>query len=215
MDHIFDLLHAHRNEQNAFFMEKYMKNKFPFLGIKTPERRALSVPFIKQEKQQGKINHNFINKAYSLPEREYQYVAIDYLIQLKHFLHASDLAMIKKLIMQKSWWDTTDALSTIVGYLSLTFADVKDEVVNTWSTDENLWIRRVSIIFQLQYKEATDTQAMFKIIRLNSNTNEFFINKAIGWALRQYSKTNKTWVNDFITQNKLSALSIKEGSKYI
>ena len=95
------------------------------------------------------------------------------------------------------------------------YPEVKKDYLTKWIESNNIWLNRVSIIFQLKYKEKTDIQFLSKAILSNSETNDFFINKAIGWALREYSKTNKEWVKNFIHKNTLHPLSVREGSKYL
>lgn len=212
---IIKIFFENRNHENAEPMEKYMKNNFPFLGIKTPERRELAKAFFKERKNDKEVDWDFVFQCYDLPEREFQYLAISYLDKLNGLLTPADMGYIEKLIVTKSWWDSVDSIAPIVGYLCNKYPEVKDTVVEKWIYADNIWLKRVSIIFQLKYKEKTDTKFLEKAILENSQTTEFFINKAIGWALREYSKTNKEWVRGFIENNKLSKLSVREGSKYI
>ena len=104
----------------------------------------------------------------------------------------------------------------IIGGIALKYPKVND-IILQWSTDENIWLRRIAIDHQLLRKEKTNVELLEKIIKNNFGQTEFFINKAIGWALRDYSKTNPKWVRNFIEKNKdkMAKLSIKEGSKYI
>lgn len=196
-------------------MSKYMQSKFLFLGIKKPERKELAKDFLNERKKDKKVDWDFINNCYDLPEREFQYLALSYMDVVKKLLTVEDMNNIERLIVSKSWWDSVDSISPIVGYICMQFPDVKDIVVDRWIFAESIWLKRVSILFQLKYKDRTDTEFLKKSILNNSDTNEFFINKAIGWALREYSKTNKEWVKDFIEKNSLSKLSVREGSKYI
>ncbi|MEN2766316.1 DNA alkylation repair protein [Ornithinibacillus sp. 16A2E] len=93
--------------------------------------------------------------------------------------------------------------------------EVIQEKIEKWSTDSNMWLRRTSILFQLKYKKYTNEQLLYTYIRRNANSREFFIQKAIGWALREYSKTNPESVKNFIAENELAKLSVREGSKYL
>lgn len=212
---IFQIFYNNRNDENAFYMAKYMKNRVPFLGLKQPERVALSKEFLKHRRKDKEINWGFIFKCYDMPEREFHYLAIDYMDKVKELLIPDDMGNIEKLIMAKSWWDTVDYINKIVGHIAMKYPEVKDNVIRHWIYSDNIWLKRVSILFQLKYKENTDKEFLKEAIINNSHTDEFFINKAIGWALREYSKTNKEWVKGFIANNKLSNLSVKEGSKYI
>lgn len=212
---IIQIFYNNRNEENAVPMAKYMKNQFPFLGLKKPDRTALSKGFLNEKKKDKEIDWDFIFRCYELPEREFQYLAIDYMSKVANLFQPDDMKKIEKLITKKSWWDTVDAISPIVGHIAMKYPEIKETILTKWMESDNIWLKRVSILFQLKYKDKTDTEFLEKAILKNANTNEFFINKAIGWALREYSKTNKEWVRSFIENNKLSKLSVREGSKYI
>ena len=200
---------------DAVAMKAYMKNKFEFLGVKTPARRKLAKAFFKQQTD-SVIDWNFINEAWNNPYRELQYVALDYLEIRKKLLAPSDLPRLKKLAQTKSWWDTVDFLDRLVGSIIARFPETKATILS-WSCDEDIWLRRLAIDHQLLRKEETDTELLEKILVNNLGQTEFFINKAIGWALRDYSKTNPNWVKDFIERHRaeMAALSIREGSKYL
>ena len=208
-------LKALANPDDAVAMKAYMKNKFEFLGVKTPARRKLVKAFFKQQTDSD-IDWNFINEAWNNPYRELQYAALDYLEICKKLLTPSDLSRLKKLAQTKSWWDTIDFLDRLVGSIIAQFPETK-EIILSWSCDEDIWLRRLAIDHQLLRKEETDTELLENILVNNLGQTEFFINKAIGWALRDYSKTNADWVRDFIEQHReeMSALSIREGSKYL
>ncbi|WP_138269253.1 DNA alkylation repair protein [Anaerofustis stercorihominis] len=213
---IFEVLYEKRNEENSVKMAKYMKNKFDFLGIPRSELKKIEKIYFKEIKSQEYIDYDFVNKCYEDAHREFQYLSIDYLINKKKFLTKEDIPFIKNLIVTKSWWDTSDSLYKLMAYLSLNDEDI-NEILISWSKDNNIWLRRVSIIHQLLRKEKTNTELLETIIVNNLKNNEFFINKAIGWALRDYSKTNKEWVSNFINkyEDKMANLSIKEASKYL
>lgn len=212
---IIKLFYDNRNDVQAEPMAKYMKNNFPFLGLKTPERRVLAKDFFSERKKDNEVDWDFIFKCYDLPEREFQYLAIGYLDKVIGLLKPADMENIEKLIVTKSWWDSVDSIAPIVGEICNSYPEVKDDILTKWIYSDNIWLNRASIIFQLGYKEKTDTKLLKKAILANSQTTEFFINKAIGWALREYSKTNKEWVKEFIENNNLSNLSVREGSKYL
>ena len=208
-------LKAVANPDDAVAMKAYMKNKFEFLGVKTPARRKLAKTFFKQQTD-SVIDWNFINEAWNNPYRELQYASLDYLESRKKLLIPSDLSHLKKLAQTKSWWDTIDFLDRLVGSIIARFPETK-EIILAWSRDEDIWLRRLAIDHQLLRKEETDTELLEKILVNNLGQTEFFINKAIGWALRDYSKTNPNWVKDFIERHRaeMAALSIREGSKYL
>ena len=215
MNNIIEVFYKNRIEELAVPMAKYMKNIFPFLGIKTPKRKSLSKDFLNSRKDDREVDWEFIDKCFSLPEREFQYLGISYMNRVKNLFTIDDMDRLKGLIKCKSWWDSIDSISPIIGHICLSYPQIMEEVIDKWIFNDNIWVKRVSILFQLKYKEKTDTEFLTKAIVSNSQTSEFFINKAIGWALREYSKTDKVWVRDFINNNELSKLSVREGSKYI
>ena len=215
VEKLLENLKAVAKPDDAVAMKAYMKNKFEFLGVKTPVRRKLSKIFFKQQTD-SVIDWVFINESWDNPYRELQYAALDYLEIRKKLLTPSDLPRLKKLAQTKSWWDTIDFLDRLVGSIIAQFPETK-EIILVWSRDEDIWLRRLAIDHQLLRKEETDTELLEKILVNNLGQTEFFINKAIGWALRDYSKTNPDWVRDFIErhQAEMAALSIREGSKYL
>ncbi|RUQ31454.1 DNA alkylation repair protein [Peribacillus cavernae] len=198
-------------------MQKYMKDLFLFLGIKSPLRKELTKEFflesgiLKKDFQPG-----FVTMLWKKREREYQYVALDYLERSLKKLQKKDLFLMKELIITKSWWDTVDMLaSKPVGKIAEDHPEVIIEEIEDWSVCDNLWLRRTSILFQLKYKESTDENLLYKYILRNADSKEFFIQKSIGWSLREYSKTNPESVREFIASNPLARLSVREGSKYL
>lgn len=212
---IFTELRGAADPVKAAAMSAYMRNLFPFLGIQTPERNKLCRNFLKTMAKQD-VDWEFVFKCWEQPEREFQYLAVGYLSETMLKLSSADIPKIRLLAVEKSWWDTIDSLSGVVGDIALRFSDVNFTLIE-WSRDENFWLRRISIIHQLGRKEKTDTALLKNVIKANFGQTEFFINKAIGWSLREYSKTNPAWVRDFINQyqKELNPLSIREASKYI
>ena len=213
---LYEEMIQHKNEEQARQMSKYMLNKFEYIGIKTPERRKIFKNFFKEYKNEEKIDWEFVNKCWENRYREFQYVAADYLKNMKDKLTIDDIPKLKQLILKKSWWDTIDNLDMTIGALALKDSNV-NKILLEWSIDENIWLRRIAIDHQLLRKEKTNTELLEKILKNNLGQAEFFINKAIGWALRDYSKTNPEWVKNFIEKNKekMAKLSIKEASKYL
>lgn len=213
---LYEEMIQHKNEEQAQKMSKYMLNKFEYIGIKTPERREIFKNFFKEYKNEEKIDWEFVNKCWENKYREFQYIAADYLKNMKDKLTIDDIPKLKQLILKKSWWDTIDNLDMTIGALALKDSNV-NKILLEWSLDENIWLRRIAIDHQLLRKEKTNTELLEKILKNNLGQTEFFINKAIGWALRDYSKTNPEWVKNFIEKNRenMAKLSIKEASKYL
>ena len=212
---IFERFRLAANPEKAAPMSAYMRNRFPFLGIATPERRRLSRDFFRGM-DQGIVEWDFISECWRQPEREFQYLAVDYLSKMKALLTAADIPRLRELAVQKSWWDTIDGLDVVIGDIALRCPGAK-AILLEWSTDDNIWLRRISIDHQLMWKEKTDPVLLEQIIVNNLGQEEFFINKAIGWSLRQYSKTDPAWVRGFIERHRdrMAPLSIREAGKYL
>ncbi|URT70857.1 DNA alkylation repair protein [Cytobacillus firmus] len=212
-----ELFEGNRDTEKAIPMQNYMKNRFSFLGIKAPERRALLKEYFNQTgllKQA--FNPAFVEALWDMEEREYQAAALDYIGKFTRKLDKSHLALVEKLITSKSWWDTVDMLAAhAVGAIAAKNPEIIPGKIEGWATSENMWLRRTAILFQLKYKASTDEELLYRYILLNNDSKEFFIQKAIGWALREYSKTNPESVKKFIESNTLAKLSIREGSKYV
>ena len=209
-------LEKNKNPEQAAAMSAYMRDQFQFLGIQKPHRKKLCNPYFKEAKKSEKVDWNFINTCWESPYREAQYAAAEYLGLMEKILTPSDIPKIKKLAVTKSWWDTVDNLDSIIGSILLSYPQ-QNELIIKWSTDQNIWLRRIAIDHQLLRKEKTDTALLETILVNNLGTDEFFINKAIGWSLREYSKTNPKWVTGFIKKykDKMSSLSVREASKYL
>ncbi|MFU7517050.1 DNA alkylation repair protein [Clostridium sp. HCS.1] len=210
------LFEKNKNEENAEKMSAYMRNIFPFYGIPTPKRKAFYKDLLKAEKKTKKIDWDFLDKCWEDEHREFQYVAIDYLLAMQKFITFDDIPHIKKYIKTKQWWDSIDNFDGIVGNIAFVDNRINDLMLE-WSKDEDFWLRRLAIDHQLGRKDKTDKELLEKILTNNFGSNEFFINKAIGWSLRDYSKVNPEWVKAFIEKykDKMDKLSIKEASKYI
>lgn len=210
------IFESKEDKENAIAMSKYMRNMFDFYGLSTPKRKEIYNDFIKSEKKSKRIDWTFLDKCYKDTHREFQYLVSDYLLAMKQYVTFEDISKIQNYITQKSWWDTIDFLCKVIGDVELRDPRVK-KLMLKWSNDENIWIKRSAIEHQLSLKDKTDCELLEKIIVNCFGMDEFFINKAIGWALREYSKTNPKWVRDFIDKynDKMNNLSIKEASKYV
>jgi 3-methyladenine DNA glycosylase AlkD len=217
IDLLTKLFEENRNEDNAEPMKKYMKDRFPFLGIKKPKRSELEKQFFQETGiLKEPFNQAFIRELWAKEEREYQYTALVYMEKSLKRLEKADLPFMEELIQTKSWWDTVDAIAPKpVGEIAGKFPEVVAETIDGWAIADYLWLRRAALLFQLKYKENTNEELLFQYIRLNADSKEFFIQKAIGWALREYSKTNPASVKKFIEGTKLAPLSVREGSKYL
>lgn len=204
------------NELLAESMSKYMQDKFRFLGVRGATRTEIYKKYFPDARKTKTIDWNFVENCWNKEEREFQYVVVYYLKAMQKFLKREDISRLKYLIVTKSWWDTVDLLAKVVGSLVIRIEGY-NQIMLEWSKDSNIWLKRVAILYQLSLKEKVDKQVLERILVNNLGDNEFFINKAVGWALRDYSKFNPEWVREFIEKNKngMANLSIREASKYL
>lgn len=208
---------AKRNKEQAIPMQKYMKDHFSFLGIKTPARNQLMKEFYKESGiLKDNLQREFILELWEKDEREYQYAAMNYIGRTLKRLKKDDLKLMENLITVKPWWDTIDTLAqNPIAKIATEYPEVVPETINRWAFGDKMWLQRSAILFQLKYKQDTDEALLYRYISRNADSKEFFIQKAIGWALREYAKTNPHSVRSFIQETKLAKLSVREGSKYL
>jgi 3-methyladenine DNA glycosylase AlkD len=214
---LFNTLEAAQNPDKVPAMEAYMKHNFKYRGLSSPALAAISRQRIAAAAQLPGVDWEFRpgSLAETLPAKR-STRAISYLNRLRPRLSPADLPALKTLVQAKSWWDSVDTLSGIIGDLVLRFPELKPEML-AWSLDADMWTRRAAILHQLEYMAKTDTELLTKIILNNLGSREFFINKAIGWSLRQYAWTNPDWVAAFVREHEavLSTLSKREATKHI
>lgn len=212
-------LEPHRDPEKAAPMVRYMKNHFPFLGLKRPEFQPLIRPLLTAAKLVA--DEAWLAEAtrslWALPEREYQYTAIDLLAKYQKSLTPSSLPLLRELIVTHSWWDSVDGVvGGVLSPLTLRLPELQRQM-DEWSCDENFWLRRAAILHQLKHHKATDSERLFAYCRANAADPEFFIRKAIGWALRTYAYTDPHAVRAFVEANQaqLSSLSVREALKHL
>jgi 3-methyladenine DNA glycosylase AlkD len=213
-----DAFTKNSNSNNAFAMAKYMRNHFSFFGIKTDDRRQIFKEVWKENKQEIDQNPREIAlELYSKPQRELQYCGIEILIkELKGHYHKKDIELIEKLISTNSWWDSVDTIAKyILGEYLLEYPLEIENVITRFSNSENIWLNRSAILFQLGYKQKTNFEFLKSECEKHKNKNDFFIRKAIGWALREYAKTNSEAVKNYVDSSDLKPLSKKEALKNI
>ena len=210
------LIHTFSENSNAEYalaMKAYMKHNFDFYGIKTPQRRLLLNNIKEQFKDEIKTNFREIClNLYDQPQRELHYCAIDILVkELNKKFVIEDIDLIYKFLTTNSWWDSVDVVSKYLlgGYL-LQFPNEKTPIIERFSNADNMWLNRSAIIFQLGYKKNTDFELLKSECEKHKNSNEFFIQKAIGWALREYATYNPRAVLEYVENTNLKKLSHKE-----
>jgi 3-methyladenine DNA glycosylase AlkD len=214
---LIDSMAAAADSVNAAQMAAYMRDQFPFLGIKSPRRREILKAFLNEHGLPPvKDLPQVAGKLWDLPQREQQYNALDILIRLQKKLEPDFLPTLQWLITTKSWWDSVDGLATnVAGTLFMNYPETADTAVQQWRSLENIWLRRTTLLHQLKYKDQTNVPLLFSLIEENLQDNEFFIQKAIGWALREYSKTDAAAVRDFVASTALSPLAHREALKWL
>lgn len=217
IEHVHLALIPHANEQDATYMKAYLRGQFEFYGIKSgPRREALKPLFSKKRFPDAVEIPELVDELWSKPQREYQMVAVDMLIKSKTQLPVEVLASVERWITTKSWWDTVDMLAThVVGSLFNRYPEQTAQYISKWRRSENIWLRRTALLYQLKYKTNTDVEMLSAIILENRSDSEFFIQKAIGWMLREYSKTDANWVVSFIEQHSIEGLAKREGLKWL
>ncbi|WP_310025687.1 DNA alkylation repair protein [Flavobacterium arsenatis] len=206
------------NPEDAVAMENYMKNHFSFYGIKTENRRLIFKTIWKEhQKEVAEKARNIAKELFSKSQRELHYCGIEILMkELKKKYQKEDISLIEFLIVTNSWWDSVDVIAKyLLGEYLIQFPDETEKVIEKFSNSENMWLNRSAILFQLGYKQKTDADLLFALCQKHSDSNEFFIRKAIGWALREYAKTNPSAVIRFVETNNLKPLSEKEALKNI
>jgi len=198
-------------------MKKYMRDQFEYLGIKTPKNTALQKEFYKEHglPELSELDE-ILRDLWSLPEREFQYVGMGLLGKFEKQLPGKFIDTVEYLIVTKSWWDTVDAMAShTVGTHFRRFPKIREKYLKKWRKSKNLWLRRTAILFQLGYKKETNFDVLIEIISENVGSDEFFINKAIGWALRQYAYTDPNAVMKFVKSTRLHPLSRREAMKHL
>jgi len=198
-------------------MKKYMRDQFEYLGLKTPKNVSLQKEFYAQYGlPELSALDEILRDLWALPQREFQYFAVGLLGKFDKQLPAEFIDTMECLIVTKSWWDTVDAIAShTVGTHFQRYPEIKKKYLTPWRKSENFWLRRTIILFQLNYKRETDFDLLCDIIRENLDSKEFFINKAIGWSLRQYARIDPKAVKKFVKATPLHPLSRREAMKHL
>jgi len=205
------------NPKKIAAMKQYMRGQFEYLGVQTPDRRNI---FKQVVSETGLPDTDempaVVRELWQQPEREYSHCAVDLLDKMAFCLSPLHRPLLEELITTKSWWDTVDMLATHhVAYLFRHYPACRDRAIRDWTRHDNIWLHRSSILFQLKYKQHTDRELLFSLIKTHGQSDEFFIQKAIGWALREYSKTAPESVRAFVEKTKLTPLSQREALKHL
>jgi 3-methyladenine DNA glycosylase AlkD len=211
------LFHGHADPANAAPMKRYMRNQFDYLGIKSPRFKELMKEFITANGLPPIADLDLVLRdLWLLSQREFQYAATSFLSRSEIELPAKFIKTIEYMLVTKSWWDTVDTISGgPLGVHFRRFPEVRETYLPRWRASDNFWLRRATILFQLNYKKETNFELLTEIICENLGSKEFFINKAIGWSLRQYARVDPSAVKKFVNATPLHPLSRREAMKHL
>jgi 3-methyladenine DNA glycosylase AlkD len=211
----YALLAEHHSER-AEAMQDYMRNHFVYMGVAAPVRKQVEKSFYKQYGLPEYADlSEIVHDAWATDEREIQYFAMDLVERMHKQWQPDVIILIEMMLTKKAWWDSVDFIAShLAGKYFQRFPNEMYAITTRWNTSDDLWLQRSSIIFQLFYKKNTDTALLFSHIKTHIDSKEFFLQKAIGWALRQHTRINTQIIVDFVAAHEnLSALSKKEAMK--
>jgi 3-methyladenine DNA glycosylase AlkD len=212
-----EILSIYADGEKAPAMSAYMKNHFPFFGLQQPARKKafteiksiLGFPDFEEA-------HSLLPQLMAEPEREWHYLAIEIFISQKFEKHTDALALMTELFLTKSWWDTVDPMAVhFFGKHLLRFPEKTPTCVDEWVSSPNIWLQRLSVLYCLKYKEKTNFDMLRQTMSHLTDSNEFFVQKAMGWVLREKSKTHPDWVRETLRMLPFKPLTVREGSKYL
>ena len=204
------------NPYQAERMKAYMRNQFDFYGLQKDKRAELVTPFLKELVASDENIDEIVKFLWQQPHRECQYVAMEYIMKVHKKWTIETLSLFEYMIEEKSWWDTVDFVaSSLVGKLLQKYPQLIMPSVERWDDENQFWFHRTTLIFQLKYGAKTDQHLLFAQCEKYLSSKEFFMQKAVGWALRQYSKFNADAVRKFVDAHQLSTVSLREAKKYL
>ncbi len=215
IDYLTPLIESFESKANpeiALQMGRYMRSLFPFYGIKSPERREIYKEFTKTNGLIPNANKTeIVQLCWQAPQREYQLFAMELLGRTVKKESKNIIDLYEYMIINKSWWDTVDYIAiNLAGVYFRNYPELIVEFTSRWMKSDNIWLHRSCILFQLKYKTQVDTKLLCSFISKLYKSKEFFIQKAIGWVLREYSKTNPAFVIDYVANNEIAPLSKRE-----
>jgi 3-methyladenine DNA glycosylase AlkD len=214
-----ELFEPFRNAGRAQTASAYMRDRFPFIGMKTEIRRSAQKSWIDSLKtlEDRSLRWLIIRALWNKEERDYHYTAIDLLNSWpKKFYSEEDAVELEWMLNENSWWDSVDAIaSNYLGKWALLFPEKARETFEKWRHHDSFWLQRSCLIYQLKYKDQVDIEYLESLIRQMNGNKEFFIQKAIGWSLRQLSKHKPQEVVRILANNPIRGLALREASKYL
>ncbi|AKU15842.1 DNA alkylation repair protein [Luteipulveratus mongoliensis] len=217
---IRDVVRAHGDPVRAEGQQRYMKSAMPYRGITSPELKALLRPLLAERVEDRAEWESAVRSLFDgATHREEWYAALA-LLRHRHYRSWRDsevMPLVRHLIRSGAWWDVVDEASHVVAEVGLLDPAGEGRRLREWSRDDDMWVRRAAIIGQLGAKERTDVNLLEAVIVPNLDSREFFIRKAIGWALREYAKTSPDWVRAFVDAQgeQMSGLTRREAMKHL
>ena len=216
---LLTILRAEANPDRARQQQNYMKSEIPYFGLSVPRCRRFAHELLRDNppKNSEAWVSSILHLWREATHREERYVAIELLLHKKftHWLVSDQLPVLEELVVTGAWWDYVDALATRGAGTMLANDPVQTRrILYKWAKDQNIWKRRVAILAQLKSKTNTDVELLSKCIKPSICHSEFFLRKGIGWALREYSKTDPDWVKEFVEKHpELSGFKSKRGTQ--
>lgn len=212
---------AQADPERARQQQKYMKSEMPYFGLSVPRYRRIAHELLRDNPPPN--SQTWVTSIFLLwreaTHREERYVAIELLLHKKfaHWLVPDQLPVVEEMVVTGAWWDYVDSLAARgLGSMLANDPIQTKRMLYKWSKDQNIWKRRVAILAQLKSKTHTDVELLAKSIEPSIGHSEFFLRKGIGWALREYSKTDPEWVLAFVEKHPgLSDLSRREALKHL
>lgn len=217
--HLEELFEPYRNAKRAETAQAYMKGNFSFIGMRSELRRTAQKGWVDSLKniEDRSVRWEIIRALWDKEERDYHYVAIDYLNSWpKKYFSEEDAADLEWMLGENSWWDSVDAIaSNYLGKWARAYPRKARETFEKWRYNDSFWLQRSCLIYQLKYKDEVDSAYLEDLIRQMNSNKEFFIQKAIGWSLRQLSKFKQEEVIRILANNPIKGLALREASKYL
>lgn len=206
------------NREMAVRMERYLLNRYAFLGLPAPVRRSAVKTLIAQPWQSSAHLLGAAQVLWGKESREYRYTAVDLLMRHHRLLSICDIPALRELLENESWWETVDGLTSVIGAVlheTTRVSDDANELMDQWVQDANFWVRRAAMLHQRGWRLDTDRRRLFRYARQLGGDSEFFVRKAIGWALRDFARWDAESVRRFVQCNisNLSPLTVREAMK--
>lgn len=216
VEQIRDVFRTHGNPEVAQGQMAYMRHQFEYFGLKMPQWTSLTKQFHAEHGlPEGEDLKTMARLCFEDDHRELHYFALETVQKKLKAQNPEFIDFLEALALTRSWWDTVDWLSKLIGQHFLRFPELIKPVTGRWVRSDNIWMQRLSMIFQLTYKDKTDAALLFEHIRLLAHAKDFFVQKGAGWALRQYARTNPEAVLRFVQTTPLAPLTKREALKHL